>query len=80
MGFRTLPAVVENTTASKRSEVDEFAVRALETQREGVFSAAVYENIRLDQREIELIDSKGEFRCRGCGRKGREIGNGSGGA
>ena len=56
MGFRTLPAVVENTTASKRSEVDEFAVRALETQREGVFSAAVYENIRLDQREIEQID------------------------
>src|SRR2546428_12105615 len=40
----------------KRSEVDEFAVRALETQREGVFSAAVYENIRLDQREIEQID------------------------
>jgi len=37
------------------------------------FSAAAYENIRSDQREIEQIDSKGEFRCRGCGRKGRAI-------
>src|SRR6266851_4834813 len=57
MGFSmlSLPAVVEDATASERREMEDFAVWALNRTLRGIFPLAAYEEMGFSQNEIDTI-------------------------
>src|SRR5205807_2856097 len=64
-GMLSLPAVVEEASASERREMEDFAVWALNRTLRGIFPLGAYQDMGFDRSDVEEIRQLGASGRRG---------------